>query len=145
MDIKTKIMEVLSRGYLMSLATQDEGGVWVADVIYIYDEDLNIYWMSYPDVRHSQAIEKNGQAAGTITVTSYGEKPELGIQFSGKAEKLDTLSYDLVVKYCAKNGDPAPEEDKDVLEGHSWYVLRPNKIDLLDTENYGWDKKNYII
>lgn len=142
MDIKAKILEVLSKGHLMSLATVDEGGLWVADVIYISDEDFNIYWMSYPNVRHSKAIGKNNQAAGTITVTCYGEKPELGIQFSGGAKKIDTLSYDLVVKYCAKNGDPAPEKDEDVLEGHVWYVLHPTKIDLNDTENYGWNKKS---
>lgn len=36
------IKEVLEKGYLMSLATEDDGGVWVSDVIYIYDEKFNI-------------------------------------------------------------------------------------------------------
>ena len=142
MDIKARILEGLSKGHLMSLATLDDGGLWVADVIYIYDDNLNIYWMSYPNVRHSKAIEKNGQVAGSITVTCYGEKPELGIQFSGKAEKINELKHDVVARFCAKNGDPEPEEGEDVLGGHSWYILRPSKIDLNDTENFGWDKKN---
>jgi uncharacterized protein YhbP (UPF0306 family) len=63
MDIKEKILEVLGKGHLMSLATVDNGGVWVSDVIYVYDDNLNIYWMSDPDVRHSQAIVKNSQVA----------------------------------------------------------------------------------
>ncbi|MBX4200639.1 hypothetical protein KW786_00765 [Candidatus Parcubacteria bacterium] len=42
-DIKKLILEVLEKGYLMSLGTQDSAGVWVCDVIYIFDEDLNIY------------------------------------------------------------------------------------------------------
>src|SRR3989344_3875554 len=109
MDIKARILEGLSKGHLMSLATLDDGGLWVADVIYIYDDNLNIYWMSYPNVRHSKAIEKNGQVAGSITVTCYGEEPE---------------------------------EGEDVLGGHSWYILRPSKIDLNDTENFGWDKNS---
>ena len=142
MDIRSRIVEVLEKGYLISLATLDDGGLWVADVIYTFDNDLNIYWMSYPTTRHSKAIEGNNQAAGSITVTSYGEKPELGIQFSGRAEKIDTLPHDLVVKYFTKLGDPAPEEGEDVLEGHSWYMLRPNKIDLNDTENFGWNKRS---
>ncbi len=142
MDTKSRILEVLNRGHLMSLATFDDSGVWVADVIYIYDDDLNIYWMSYPRIRHSQAIEKNNKVAGSITVTCYAEKPELGIQFSGYAEKIDTLKHEVVVKYCLKNGNFVPEENEDVLEGRSWYVLRPSKIDLNDTENYGWDKRS---
>ena len=64
MDIKARILEVLEKGYLISLATHDDGGLWVADVVYTFDDDLNIYWMSYPTVRHSKAIEDNNQAAG---------------------------------------------------------------------------------
>ena len=45
-ELKQLIQEVLEKGYLMSLATLDDGGVWVADVIYIHDDDLNIFWMS---------------------------------------------------------------------------------------------------
>ncbi|MDO8565504.1 MAG: pyridoxamine 5'-phosphate oxidase family protein [bacterium] len=140
MEIKPRILEVLSKGYLMSLATQDDGGVWVADVIYVYDDNLNIYWMSDPEVRHSVAILKNNQVAGTITVTNKGEKLELGIQFSGQAEKIDGTRYDLAVKQMVKRGHPEPKETDDVLEGDSWYMLRPIKIDLIDTENFGWEK-----
>ncbi len=57
--IKQLIQKVFEKGYLMSLAIQDEGGVWVADVIYIYDDNLTFYWMSDPDSRHSIAITKN--------------------------------------------------------------------------------------
>ena len=44
-ETKELILEVLEKGYLMSLGTQDGGGVWVADVIYVYDEEMNIYGM----------------------------------------------------------------------------------------------------
>lgn len=142
MDIKARILEVLNRGHLMSLATQDGGGLWVADVVFIYDDDFNIYWMSDPEVRHLEAILKNGQVAGTITITNNGEKPELGIQFSGAAEKIGGTRYDLAKKHLVKRGHPEPKETDDVLEGDSWYILRPTRIDLIDAENYGWDKKS---
>ncbi len=45
-DIKQLIKEVLERGYLMSLGTVDDGGVWVSDVIYVFDDDFTMYWMS---------------------------------------------------------------------------------------------------
>ncbi|MBI2673667.1 MAG: pyridoxamine 5'-phosphate oxidase family protein [Candidatus Zambryskibacteria bacterium] len=142
MDIKTKILEVLDKGHLMSLATQDESGLWVADLVYVYDEDLNIYWMSDPDVRHSKALIENSQVAGTITVSNKSKEPNLGIQFSGKAEKIDGARHDLAIKHLTKRDYPEPKENEDILQGDSWYILRTTKIDLVDEENYGYDKKS---
>lgn len=139
-DIRQLIREILDRGYLMSLATVDEGGIWVSDVIYVHDDELNIYWISDPDVRHSQAIAKNNGVAGTITVSGQGED-NLGIQFEGIAEKIDGDRYDLILKHYEKRNKPAPKESDDVLEGDSWYVLRPKKIELINEKLYGFDKK----
>jgi len=139
-DTKQLIKEVLDKGYLMSLATLDDNGVWVSDVIYIYDDDLNIYWMSDPQVRHSQAILKNNKVAGTITSSSQGES-EMGIQFSGIAKKIDGPRYDLAKKHYAKRLKPEPQESADVLQGDSWYILRPKKIELINKKLFGFNKK----
>ena len=141
MDIKPRILEVLAQGHLMSLATQDEGGLWVADVVFIYDEDLTLYWMSDPEVRHSKAILINPQVAGTITISNKSKEPNLGIQFSGTAEKIDGPRYDLAKKHLKKRSHPEPAEEDDVLDGDSWYVLKPNRIDLIDESAWGYDKK----
>lgn len=140
MDIKELIKEVLEKGYLMSLGTSDEGGVWVADMIYIFDDELNIYWMSDPDVRHSQAIYLNGTAAGTITASGKGED-NLGIQFSGVAEKIEGPRHDLALKHFAKRGKSAPQESDDVLGGDSWYILKPGVIELIHEKHFGFEKQ----
>jgi uncharacterized protein YhbP (UPF0306 family) len=44
MDLGKIAKEILEKGHLMSLATVDDGGVWVADVVYIYDDNFNIYF-----------------------------------------------------------------------------------------------------
>ena len=67
MNLKIRVLEILENAHLMSLATRDDGGLWVADVIFVYGDDLNLYWMSDPDCRHSQAIPKNDGVAGSIT------------------------------------------------------------------------------
>lgn len=139
-DIKQLVKEVLGKGYLMSMATIDGGGAWVCDVIYIHDEDLNIYWMSDPDARHSQAIVKNNSVAGTITVNGQGED-NLGIQFEGIAEKIDGARYDLALKHYAKRKKPTPKESDDVLRGGSWYILKPKKIELICEKLFGFNKK----
>jgi uncharacterized protein YhbP (UPF0306 family) len=143
-DIKQLILEVLDKGYLMSLATADKNGVWAADVIYIHDENLNIYWMSDPDVRHSQAIEENSRIAGTITVSGQGED-NLGIQFEGVAEKIVGSRHDLAVKHYRKRKKPEPTENEDVLQWDSWYMLKPTKIELIYEKLYGFEKQKHEL
>ena len=141
MDLRGRIREVLERGHLLSLGTTDDGGVWVSDVIYIFDEDLNIYWMSDPEVRHSQAILKNNQVAGTITVSNQAKEKNFGLQIEGEARKIDEPRFDLATKHMLKRGNPAPSEKDDVLQGDSWFVVHPNKIELIDEENLGFNKE----
>lgn len=87
--VKKRILEVLESGYLISLGTVDDGGVWVSELIYVYDDDLNIYWMSKPISRHSDAIQKNSGVAGTITVSNSISDPDLGLQIAGEVMKVE--------------------------------------------------------
>ncbi len=139
-EIKPLIKQILEKGYLMSLATIDDSGVWVSDVIYIYDENLNIYWMSDPKARHSAALQKNPGVAGTITVSGQGEN-NLGIQFKGVAIKIEGPRFDLATKHYAKRKKPTPKESDDVLQGDSWYQLKPGSIELIHEELFGFKKQ----
>ncbi len=140
-DVRELIKEVLDKGYLMSLATMDDGGVWVADVIYVHDDDdFNIYWMSYPNVRHSQAILENPKVAGTITASEQSGE-ELGIQLEGIVEKIDGPRFDLALKFYSKRKKPAPKEADDILEGHSWYCLKPKRVELIHGKLFGFEKQ----
>lgn len=145
MDIKKRVLEVLASTHLMSLATENDGGMWVADVIFVYDDDLKIYWMSDPNTRHSQAILKNPEVAGTITVSNKSGESNFGIQFSGHAEKIDGARYDLALKHLAKRGHPAPLPTDDVLDGDSWYTLTPSKIRLIDEANFGFAAQDVLV
>ncbi len=124
----------------MSLATIDSGGVWVADLVYVCDADFNIYWMSHDKVRHSKAISENPAVAGSITTNLRNKEPNLGIQFSGIATKIDGPRFDLAKLQMKKRGNPEPKEGDDVLKGASWYVLKPKRIDLIDEVNLGFKK-----
>jgi len=141
MNIRARVIEILDNTHLMSLGTMHNKNVWVSDVIFIYDDKLHIYWMSDPDTRHSQAILKNKKVAGTITASTKSKMLNFGIQFSGFAEKIDEPRYDLALKHYAKRGKPKPKETDNVLQGDSWYVLKPNKIELIDEENFGFEKR----
>jgi uncharacterized protein YhbP (UPF0306 family) len=144
MDLKQRVIEVLEQSHLMSLGTTDTGGVWVTDVIFVFDDDLNIYWMSDPESRHSMAIGKTGNAAGTITATTKSGEPNFGIQFTGTAEMIAGARHDLAIKHYTKRGKPDPAETEDVLDGDAWYVLKPTKLRLIDETNFGFDTQDVI-
>ena len=135
------IKEVLEKSYLMSLATVDDSGVWASDLIYVFDEQLNIYWMSDPEVRHSRAILKNPHVSGTITTSGPQEK-NMGIQFNGDGQKIDGPRFDLAKKHYAKRGKAEPKEDDNVLLGDSWYMLKPKFIQLTYEKLFGFNKQD---
>ena len=124
----------------MNIAFQDYAGIWSCVLNYIPDEDYNLYWISSTEVRHSKAIAENPQFAGTVTVSDQGQD-NLGIQFSGTAEKIDTPPVEIAARYFTKRGKEAPGEGVDFLKGRSWYVVRPSKIDVISQKLWGFEKK----
>ena len=124
----------------MSLGMVDEEGDWVFDVLYVHDDDFNLYWMSESEARHSRAILLNPKVAGTITVSRRGED-NFGIQFAGRAEKIEGARFDLIKKKSAKCNKPAPKESDDLLQGDSWYVVKPKRIDLICEARFGYEKQ----
>lgn len=141
-EIKDLARKVLEDGYLMSLGTVDEGGVWVADVIYIHDENFNLYWLSFPHHRHSKAIEGSPKVACAIT-TSWETGNERALQIEGVAEKIDGPLFEYEKKLASKRGMMIPSVAGRVLEdGHSWYVLKPTKIELIHNKPFGYKKQN---
>ena len=146
-DIRKLIIdEVLAKGHLMSLATLDDGGVWVSDVIYIFDDDLNMYWLSDVDTRHSKAILKNKDVAGSITVGDGHGGTNTGIQFSGVAEKIEGDPHELGAKHYKKRGKAVLPAGRGILEeSESWYRLKPTFIDLIYEPLFGFEKRRYDV
>lgn len=126
----------------MSLATIDESGPWASDIIYVFDVKLNIYWLSHIKTRHSQAILKNPQVAGTITLSNRSKEDNIGIQFAGIAEKVEGDILDMAIKHRLKRGKPAPTKEGEILDpGESWYRLKPKFIDLIYEPLFGFKKE----
>ena len=140
-NLFTLVDEVLNSSYLMSLGVSDEQGLWVADVIFVHDDEGNIYWMSTDDRRHSMAIEKNPNVAAAVTATMKPGDPDLGLQMSGEAEKIDAVPREVVLRYFRKQNKPEPAQDFVVLERHTWYVFHPTRIELIHEPLFGYDRQ----
>ena len=129
----------------MSLATTDENGPWVSDVIFVFDKDWNIYWLSQTNTRHSLAIANDARVAATITITGKSKEPNEGLQISGVAEKLSGAQIELAALHWTKRGHPPPEKEDDVLdEGEAWYTLRPQMIELIHEPLFGFKKQKIL-
>ncbi|MEK7632669.1 MAG: pyridoxamine 5'-phosphate oxidase family protein [Patescibacteria group bacterium] len=140
-DLIALTHEALDSSYLMSLGVSDEEGVWVADVIFVHDDEFSVYWMSSVNRRHSLAIVKNPNVAAAITATMRPGEPDRGVQMSGVAEVIDSVPREIVVKHFRKRNKPEPAGDFVVLEDHQWYVLRPTRIELIDEVHFGYDRQ----
>lgn len=145
-NLKQIVREILEQGTFMSLGTVDEGGVWVSDVLYVSDNDLNIYWVSYSDTRHSNAIHQRGKVAAAITINDNAAGNKMGVQVSGIARKIDTEVKEIADKHRRKRGqNPLPSSGNMLDNYESWYMLRPLSIDIINEKLFGHHKKKLIL
>ena len=87
-----------------SIATSDdEGGLYNANIQYASDDAWRLYWVSAQASQHSRNINANGKAA--ITIYAHRDTPELihGLQLRGRAEVLNGGEVEEAFKlYAAK-------------------------------------------
>lgn len=89
MDVRSLILEYLSKVQTMQLGTAHNNQPWVTTVYFVNDVNLNLYWLSDPERRHSKEIEKNPKVGGTFVLPQlYGEKVR-GLRFEGEARRLE--------------------------------------------------------
>ncbi len=144
-DLNDLVQEILEKGYLMSLATVDDGGPWVSDVVYVSD-GLDIYWISKEETRHSQAIINHSSVAATITISNQLGEQNVGLQIAGTAQKIDGEIYKMAVAHRLKRKKDPPKEDEQFLKStESWYLLKPTKVEIIYEPKWGYEKKELVL
>lgn len=142
MTLKEGIQQKLSQSSLLQLATSLEGQPWICTVYFVTDENLNLYWLSWPERRHSQEIAKNNKAAVAVAVKK--DIPVIGIQGEGRAEMVtdEQTVTEVLEKYIKKYG-----AGKDFIKNyktgtnhHQLYKFIPTKYVLFDEQNFSGDE-----
>lgn len=88
-EVEKVIREYLPQVVHMSLVTSHENKPWVCEVHFAYDDELNLYFVSSKDRRHSKEIEANPYVAGNIVTQHHKHQKVRGVYFEGQAQAME--------------------------------------------------------
>lgn len=133
--IEETIREYLPQIIHMSLATCIENKPWVCEVHFAWDDDLNIYFCSSYDRRHSEELRKNPQVAGNIVTQHAKHQTVRGVYFEGIAEQLEQIdeSHPGFIAYTKRFGAGPHTVQAAKSEGKArFYKISVNDFYLFD-------------
>lgn len=144
------IKEYLEKARLMQVVTAKDNQPWACSVYFAFDDDLNLFWISTPERRHSKEIENNEKVAGTIVLShTLGDKVR-GLQFQGIAKRLTSKEeMQEGMNVYAKRMGMGEEKHTAILEGknpHVPYKITPTLFVLFDEFNFPDNpRQEYIL
>ena len=88
---KTEILKFLDGRKLMVVSTYNRLP-WSASVYFLYDDSLNLYFVSNPKTKHCQNIAKNPKVSVVIVNTEQDPNGnKVGLQARGTAKKVTSV------------------------------------------------------
>jgi uncharacterized protein YhbP (UPF0306 family) len=135
MSVEKLIKKYLSEAKIMQLATSANNQPWVCSVHFVADNELNLYWISDQNRRHSQEISKNKLVAATIPI-KFPDHPVVGVSVEGEAE-VDSSPESIELydsKFKLSDGFKKKLQSGEADE--KVYVLRPKAFALYDQVNF---------
>jgi uncharacterized pyridoxamine 5'-phosphate oxidase family protein len=130
----------------MQLATVRDGRPRVCTVWFVADEDMNLYWLSYPSREHSKDIAKDSNVAAAIVVKA--DEPTVGLQIVGSAGVVNDIQLieNVMERYQKKyqKGGRFIKNFRAGINEHQLYCLKPTKIALFDEQNFPGGEKQIL-
>lgn len=147
MDIEQTIREYLPNVLHMSLATSRGDKPWICEVHFVYDDELNIYWRSRPNSRHSLDIASNPHVAGNIVEQHPLDRKPRGVYFEGTASIVDDIRQNSPIYYAFVNrigASPDLLEDAQKEDGHKIYKVTVTDWYLFDSRESSPSQKYHL-
>ncbi len=138
--LRNLIAEYLKEAKMMHLATVRNGKPWSCNVWFAADKDMNIYWFSSNNRRHSQDVADDPRVAASIWIPSEPADESRGIQLEGTAKRL-TKPADIAKAMSVYVGKIFTlQAVKQFMASreypHHFYRITPSSVVLFDTKNY---------
>tara|TARA_R110001583_G_scaffold29807_4_gene103828 strand:- start:7649 stop:8176 length:528 start_codon:yes stop_codon:yes gene_type:complete len=116
---------------------------WAAQLFFVSDENLNLYFVSSPESRHCQDLLRNPHVAATISGDTSDWLSVKGLQIRGRAKPLPKSQYARVLAlYLGKSpqlqalyqrpANPNEEKIRQRLMDANFYRIDPVWIRVID-------------
>ena len=80
----------LQRETVLTLSVNDDQGLWTAPVLYVADDDLNLYFLSATSTRHIVSLPEDGRIAASIYSDYNGSWQSIcGVQMQACVKQVD--------------------------------------------------------
>lgn len=123
---------------VVQIASASNGKPWIASVYFVADDKLNIYWLSWPERRHSVEIANSSSVAATVVIKT--DRPVIGVQLEGEVERVSDpkVVATIMTLYVAKYNEGRQFYDAFIAgtNKHQMYCLRPRAVQLFDEVTY---------
>lgn len=125
---------------MMQLATCVNNQPWVCNVWFAADDDMNIYWFSAVNRRHSKELEKNPKVSASIVLPHSPKDPPRGIQLEGIGEVLtnpsDVAKARSVYEDRIFDASTIDSFINHKQRPHKFYRIKPTMYVLFDVRNF---------
>lgn len=143
-DLQHRLCDFLAQHNTMTLATAgSDGAPQAAALFYAADEELNLFFVSSPNSRHSQNLALQPRVAATIYADNQAWQTIQGLQIEGVARQVEgaaELAHAVKI-YAGRfeflrgllGGEGAgPAVLRGPLASSRFYILRPAWLRLID-------------
>ncbi|HLW61325.1 MAG TPA: pyridoxamine 5'-phosphate oxidase family protein [bacterium] len=138
LEVRRQVLTYVERHTTMTLATEGPDGPWAAALFYVSD-GFDLYWLSDPQTRHSQNLERTPRAAVTIQEDYRDWRTIQGVQMEGRAAPVGPLAaavrpMDLYVAKYPFLGDwrTPPPALAGALAAARVYRFTPSRVLFID-------------
>ncbi len=138
-QIEIAIREYIPHIVHMSLSTCIENKPWTTEVHFVYDDTLNLYFISRPSRRHSQEIASNNSVSGTIVTQHTAEEKSRWVYFEGKVAMISvTGESDPLFQLFQQRLWTSLSILEEALEenGHRFYKITVDNYYLFDSKKF---------
>lgn len=140
MEVSELVKDYLQEAKMMQLATSVDNQTWVCNVWFAADDDLNMYWFSSTNRRHSGEIRKNPKVAAAVVLPQTPQDIPRGLQLEGTAEELsgaeDIAKARSVYESRIFDAETINNLMKNPEKPHKFYRIKPSLFVLFDAVNF---------
>ncbi len=139
-DIYEVICDTLRDGVVMTLATSTNNQPWTCNLLYSFDEELNMYWLSKENARHSTDLTHNPKVSANVCVVESSGHGRV-LQMEGMAYLTDNNAMRMMIeeKYHERHKDFKHKTSQELIDEAKYFKLyRFTPAKILSTHEHLW-------